>query len=209
MPYLTASALWRIKVGIWGASGHAWLYGTTLFVPALTEVPLQRLCFVPGVRNGQVPEQNTIEHKSINNQLRLELLLCRHLRRRGPSLCTATVLFAKFWSAMTRDDRQGVDLWRGVVNGIHTPHPKITFPTKMTTKQRRKLCRVAPTNYDGNRFRCGGGGPCRKWSVMKMCSLTPIIQPERIWFQARRAISARGIDVVACGPVRSFVGAAP
>jgi hypothetical protein len=63
------SEMWRIKlrerprVALWN---H-------VFVPALTEAPLQRLCFVPSVQDGQVPEQNKNVHKSTNNQLHLQL----------------------------------------------------------------------------------------------------------------------------------------
>jgi hypothetical protein len=37
-------------------------------VPALTKVRPQRPCFVPSVRDDQVPEQSKNEHKSTNNQ---------------------------------------------------------------------------------------------------------------------------------------------
>jgi hypothetical protein len=65
----------RPRVALWNHVFPAWI-----------EVPLQRFCIVPSVRGGQAPEQNKNEHQSTNNQLQLELQLCRQQRRRGPSL---------------------------------------------------------------------------------------------------------------------------
>jgi hypothetical protein len=64
-------------------------------------MPLQRLCYVQRVRNGQVPEQNKNEHKSINNHLPPPLLLCRRLRQHGPSLLYCYCIIRK---VLVRDD---------------------------------------------------------------------------------------------------------
>jgi hypothetical protein len=81
-------------------------------VPFQCATTTSRLCLVPSVRDGQVPEHHKNEHKSTNNQLQLQT----YYDDVAHPFCSATALFAKSWSATMRNRRQGVDLSRDVVH---------------------------------------------------------------------------------------------
>jgi hypothetical protein len=104
-----SSEIWRVKICICCANGHVSLYGTYV-VLALSEVPLQRLCFGPS--GWQKPRTST-KAPTINY-----ILNCNSVGSNDDVahlFCTAIASYTKSWLATTRDDRQGVDLSRGIV----------------------------------------------------------------------------------------------